>query len=170
MAPKPSNAKRVDTFLSVIGGKTYTLLRNLTAPIAPSEKTLDELKTTLKRHFEPTTIVIAERYYFHCRQQAEDESIAEYIAELRRLSIKCEFGDYLEQALRDRLVCGLRSKAIQEELLTKRGLTLVRAQEIAEGMEAASRNTLQLNLKTPPMVNVVNKKPSTPCHHCGDNP
>ena len=160
--------KKVAVFLSVIGGKTYTLLRNLTAPVKPSEKTLEDLRAVLKKHFEPTTIVIAERYYFHCRSQAEGESIADYIAELRRLSIKCEFGDYLEQALRDRFVCGLRSKDIQEELLTKRDLTLQRAQEIAEGMEAASRNTQQLNSSTPKSA-VVHKSSLvvTTCYRCG---
>jgi len=34
-------------------------------------------------------------------------AIADYVAELRRLSVKCNFGDYLEQALWDKLVCGL---------------------------------------------------------------
>jgi len=33
--------------------------------------------------------------------------IAEYVAELRSLAAHCDFGDYLEEALRDRLVCGL---------------------------------------------------------------
>ena len=40
-------------------------------------------------------------------------------------------------------MCGVRSKDIQEELLTKPDLSLARAQEIAEGMEAASCNTQQ---------------------------
>ena len=158
--------KEVAVFLSVIGGKTYTLLRNLTAPVKPSEKTLAALKAVLKKHFEPTTIVIAERYYFHRRNQAEGESIAEYIAELRRLSIKCEFGDYLEQALRDRLVCGLRSKDIQEELLTKSDLTLTRAQEIAEGMEAASRNTQQLNVQHSTPIHK-SSLAGNRCYRCG---
>lgn len=64
----------------------YILLRSLTAPTKPNEKTLADLRAVLKKHYEPTTIVIAERYYFHCRNQAEGETIADYIAELRRLS------------------------------------------------------------------------------------
>ena len=110
------------------------------APVLHKEKTLAELKTTLKKYYKPTTMVIV-RYYFQCHNQAEDESIASYVAKLRCLSVKCEFGDYLEQALKDRLVRGLRNRAIKEELLTKHDLTLKRAQEIAEGMEAVSKNT-----------------------------
>ena len=47
--------------LSSIGAKTYELLRSLTAPKAPIEKTLTELTALLKSHFEPAPIVIAER-------------------------------------------------------------------------------------------------------------
>ena len=31
--------------------------------------------------------------------------MAEYVAGLRKLATHCRFGDYLEKALRDRLVC-----------------------------------------------------------------
>ena len=64
-ANEVTTEKKVAVFLSVIGGKTYTLLRNLTAPVKPSEKMLADLKSVLKKAFEPTTIVIAERHYFH---------------------------------------------------------------------------------------------------------
>ena len=61
----------------------------------------------LKSHFKPEPIVIAERYGFHRRAQAEGESIADYVAELRRLTTHCKFEDttdYLEESLRDRFV------------------------------------------------------------------
>ena len=38
------------------------------------------------------------------------ENVAQYKAELQRLSEHCDFKDYLSEALRDRLVCGLRSE------------------------------------------------------------
>ena len=45
--------KRVAILLSVIGAKTYTLLHSLTSPALPQDKSLDELATILKSHFEP---------------------------------------------------------------------------------------------------------------------
>lgn len=53
------------------------------------------------------------------------------------MSEKCEFGEYLEQALRDRLVCGLVSKKIQQRLLSEAKLLLKKAFEIAQSMETA---------------------------------
>ena len=128
--------KKVLVFLSVMGSKTYSLLRNLVAPALPQDKTFEQLVAILKGHFEPKPVIIAERFHCHRRSQAMEESIGEYLAELRRLSTHCSFGDYLEQALRDRLVCGIRSESIQKRLLAEAELTLKRAVEIAGGMES----------------------------------
>ena len=117
----------------MIGGKNHTLLRNLLSPEKPSAKTLAELTAVLKRHFAPKRVVIAERFRFYRREQNIGESVADYEAELRRLATLCDFGEYLDQALRDRLVCGLRSEATQEHLLSKSDLTLKRALEIPIG-------------------------------------
>ena len=137
-----AEGKRVAVFLSVIGGKTYTLLRNLLAPAKLGGLPLSELKGALKKHFEPKRVVIAERFHFYRRNR---ESIADFVAELRRLSTHCAFGEnQLEEALRDRLVCGLRSEAIQRCLLTVTNLTFAEALQTAQGMEAADKNTQQL--------------------------
>ena len=108
------DARKVPVLLSVIGGKTYDLLRNLLSPTDPKDKTFDELVEALKGHFEPKPLVIAEHFHFHKRNQAAGESVAQFIAELRRLARHCEFKTFLEEALRDRFVCRLSSKAIQK--------------------------------------------------------
>ena len=136
--------KTVAVFLSTIGGKTYELLRNLVSPKPPESLKLSELTDILKLHYEPQPLVIAERFQFHRRFQTADESIAEFMAQLRRLSKHCDFQDYLEQALRDRLVCGLGNEGIQRRLLAEAKLTLAPALEIAQGMEAAERNAQSL--------------------------
>ena len=47
-----NNRDRV-VLLSLVGRKVYKLLRNLTAPAKPSDKSYDELKTLLKTHYRP---------------------------------------------------------------------------------------------------------------------
>ena len=49
----------------------------------------------------------------------------------------CDFGEFLEQALRDRFVCGLANTTLQKRLLTEKKLTLERAVAIATAMEMA---------------------------------
>ena len=150
VANEVEEAKQVATLLSVIGGKTYALLSDLLAPDKPASKTLKQLKKTLQTHFEPKPVVIAERFQFHRRNQEAGESVAEYEAELRRLAANCKFGDHLTQAIRDRLVCGLRSKGTQKRLLAEADLTLAKALEIAQSMEAADRNTQRLKGSSEP--------------------
>ena len=135
--------RQVLIFLSVIGAKTYSLLGDLLALTNPKEKSFNELAKVLKKQFEPKPLVIAERFTFHRRNQLSTRSVLDYVAELRCLGMHCEFGDYLDQALRDRLVCGIRSENIQKCLLIKAGLTLTRMVELAQGMEAAHQNTRQ---------------------------
>ena len=60
--------------------------------------------TVLKQHFEPKHHVIAEHFHFHKRAPANSESIAEYMAELRYLTVHCKFGHHFDKALHDRLV------------------------------------------------------------------
>ena len=72
----------------------------------------------------------------------------QYVAELRKLSEKCEFGDYLEQALRDRLVCGLVNERVQQRLLSESELSLKKAFEIAQGMETAQKETYEMRSST----------------------
>ena len=52
--------KTVPIFFSLLGSKTYSLLRSLVAPTLPQDKSLGDLVTTLKKHFEPKPLVIAE--------------------------------------------------------------------------------------------------------------
>ena len=133
--------KKVSIFLSILGGKTYSVLTDLLAPVKPREKSFAALASELTKHFQPRKIVIAERFYFHRRNQAPEENVADFLAQLRKLAKYCEFGDHLNEALRDRFVCGLKSEVTQKRLLSETNLTLNRAVEIAQSIEAAEQHT-----------------------------
>eukprot|EP00731_Ephydatia_muelleri_P016133 Em0009g557a len=76
--------------------------------------------------------------------QGESESVTEFEAELRKLALYRGFDHFLVQALRDRLVCGLKDPAIQRRLLAESDLTLQKAMDIAVSMEVAEKSTRQL--------------------------
>ena len=63
-----SGEKKVSVFLTVIGSKAYTLLRNLLAPTKPADKSYKDLVEALSKHLDPKPIVIAERFKFHQRK------------------------------------------------------------------------------------------------------
>ena len=159
-------------FLSAIGAKPYALLRNLVTPDLPKDKTFVQLVEVLKKHYEPKPLVIAERFNFHRRAQQTGESVKEFAAELRRLTIYCDFGDHLDEALRDRFVCGLNSETTQKRLLTERELTFNSAIDIAHGMESAAQNARKLQgTQTTTGANINKMTPgqseTKECYRCG---
>ena len=81
--------KKVPIFLTLVGCETYGTLRNLLAPVNPKDKSFVDIVVALKGHFEPKSSIIVERFHFHRRNQAPRESIATYVAKLRRLASKC---------------------------------------------------------------------------------
>lgn len=159
-----ADEKKVSVLLTVIGKNTFSLLRNLLAPTSPKDKSLEELTTVLKAHFEPKPLVIAERFDFYRRDQRAGESIMDFVADLRCLTVKCEFETFLDQALRDRFVCGLRSESIQKRLLSEDSkLTFTKAVEIAQGMESAASKAKEFKGATPGVLKVT---PMKPCFRC----
>ena len=68
----------------------------------------------LQTHYRPQIVEIAERFKFFKCTQGTSEETADFMAALRRLAKTCNFGQYLETALRDQFVCGLRDEKCQQ--------------------------------------------------------
>ena len=68
---------------------------------------------------------------------------------MRRLASHCEFGQFLDETLRDRLVCGLRNDTTQKRLVSEADLTLAKAAQIASSMESAEKQSLQFQVTRP---------------------
>ncbi|XP_039187453.1 uncharacterized protein LOC120302695 [Crotalus tigris] len=117
---------------------TFDIAKNFIAPASLESVTFADLKRRLKEHFESGLSIIAYRHAFEMREQQPGETIAEFMAALCQVSRLCEFPN-LEDRLWDRLVCGLRSRDLQQRLLAKETLTFqdalkeVMAEEVADG-------------------------------------
>lgn len=176
--------KQVPIFLNIIGAATYGLLRSLLAPDNPKGKSLADLKKVLEDHFQPKRNVVAERFYFHRRNQKPGETVIEYVAELRRLASRCSFNrGYLEEVLRDRFVCGVHSEATRKKLLSEGDVTFSKAVETAQSLEAVNVHSQALKTTSDLTVGTVrnsrNASASTwqprasenfadkPCSRCG---
>ncbi|XP_033646576.1 uncharacterized protein LOC117305808 [Asterias rubens] len=56
---------------------------------------------------------------FNSRYRRSGETIADYLAALRALASDCNYGQKLDEMLRDRLVCGMQDEQIQKSLLSQ---------------------------------------------------
>ena len=56
----------------------------------------------------------------------------------------CSFGTFLDEALCDRLVCGIRDQGMPRRLLAEADLTLKKAFDLIQGMEASDKNVQEM--------------------------
>ena len=87
------------------------------------------------------------------------------MAELGRFSTYCKFEAFLDEALCNRLVCGLHNEAIQKKLITAAELDLAKAIDLSVGIQATDKNARFLK-ESDTTVNRVTPHPK-PCYHYG---
>ena len=141
----------------MVGPGTYNIWKN-------QKKSFEQLKEKLTQHFRPRPSEVVQRFRLNSRVRKEGESVREYVAELRHFAEFCNFGVTLETMIRDCLVCDIRDESIQRKLLSEKGLTYERAVTLAEEVETATHNLLEINpvsggIKREPMNIVSEREP-----------
>ena len=126
--------------LALVGPEAFEIIMNQTAPDDPSTKPYADLVKIAKDYYDVTKNALTERQEFRARQQTPGEGISDYILALKRLSRHCNYGDQLNENLRDTFVGGLSSKQIKQKLFLIKDLTWAKAQSEALAMEAANRD------------------------------
>uniref|UniRef100_A0A182IJI1 Retrotransposon gag domain-containing protein n=1 Tax=Anopheles atroparvus TaxID=41427 RepID=A0A182IJI1_ANOAO len=130
---------RVPVLISVIGKDTYRTLRDLCHPRSPKQMDYDELCKVLARQFIPEIAIFRRRSKFYRAEQARGESVKDWYARLKALSVDCAFAEVqLEPLLLDRFVLGLAPGPVQDRLYEERpdNLTLERVVDLAAAKEA----------------------------------
>ena len=141
------------------------MLRSL-ADNKPGEKSYDDLKNLLTEHLNPKPNIIAECYKFYKRDRKPEETVSEYLAELMKLSGHCGFGTNISDFIRDRLVCGISDERILQKLLAEKELTLTKAESLAFAMEAALKNSKEIQGSDVPLHRMANAKGKRKCFRC----
>uniref|UniRef100_UPI00398E6E66 uncharacterized protein n=1 Tax=Pristiophorus japonicus TaxID=55135 RepID=UPI00398E6E66 len=140
-----SVAKRRAVLLMVCGAPTYSLIKNLLAPVKRTDKSYEELCTLVREHLNPRESVLMARYRFYTCQRSGGQEVASYVADLAG---QCEFDGYLEQMLRDLFVLGIGHETILRKLLTVETPTLSNDIVIAQAFMSTIDNTKQISQRT----------------------
>ncbi|KAG5883796.1 hypothetical protein JTB14_036673 [Gonioctena quinquepunctata] len=74
-------------------------MKSLVSPKKPEEATLAEVVILLKNHFDPEKLEIAETFNFNNYIQKSNQSVAEFVVELKELARSCNFEEFLNRAL-----------------------------------------------------------------------
>jgi len=73
---------------------------------------IEVLFAKFEAYCEPKQNVTIERYRFNTRAQRKEETIDQYVLEMRLIAKNCAcgFGNLEDQLIRDRIVCGTNSR------------------------------------------------------------
>ena len=144
------------------GTSTYNLLCSLAVPKKPPELSFAELIELAAGNYHPKPSQAVQRFKLFSRSRHAGESVATFSAELKRLLEHFNFGDVLQDMLRDRLVCGIQDQRTQRRLYFQRSdLTLQKAFEVAQAIESAESQVKELQQQGREEVHVYAVKAST---------
>ena len=141
---KEEDARRISTLLYCLGEEADDVL-NSTNISAEDAKKYDKVIGKFDEYFQVRKNVIYERARFNRRDQLEGESAEEYITALYALVRTCDYkADQQDEMLRDRLVVGIRDKAVSDKLQLEAGLTLESAKKTIRQREAIKEHRQEL--------------------------
>ena len=130
-----SENQQINTLLYCLGEEAESVLA--------STKITDEEKLYYSKviekfddFFQVRKNVIFERARFNRRVQLPDESAEQYIMQLYKLAESCDYKDYTEEMIRDRLVVGIRDSALSQRLHLDPDLNLEKATKQVRQREA----------------------------------
>ena len=132
---KIKDSNKTAWYLTSIGKEAYDLLKELSFPGKPKDKTVAELQQLLQKHLKPCHFEATERAKFHNIIRQPEEPLRAFLLRLQRQASKCNFNAELETQLRDRVVAGINDKDVQKRLLTRRALTFEQVTQILETWE-----------------------------------
>lgn len=177
--------KQTSWFITLAGEAMYEILKPLTHPVKPSEKSYKEILKLLRKHFTPQSNKRAERYKFNQVMQESGEQISEFIVRLKSLAQTCKFGDFLDnekgeavggyklkildEALTDRFIVGLNNEKIKSNLLSEEKLDFEQCCAKALQMEMVQKESKSLQTTSIKAITKAVQKPSWKYNHKDQN-
>ncbi|UYV70438.1 K02A2.6-like [Cordylochernes scorpioides] len=145
-ANETSEHKKVVILLSLLDSGLLKLGNDLFFTEKMEAQTYELIVKKIRQHLEPKKKLIPQRCLFLKRTQRENESVSEYLRELKHLASNCAFGEMLEMMLRDRFVAGLTSESLQKRLLQEDDdVKLERVFALAVSYELAEKDAKELH-------------------------
>ena len=86
--------------------------------------------------------------------------MAEYVAALLKLAKHCNFGNTLDEMLRDRLVCGIAKATVEKCLFTEPKLTFTKAVTIVQVVKVAEKGSTELQSVRDPLKTFISFTPN----------
>lgn len=135
----PDEDKR-DHFITLSGPIIFRELKLLFPNSNLAEVLYTEMLSKLKARLDKTESDLVQRLKFNLRVQQPDESLEDFVLSVKLQVEFCNFENFKQLAIRDRIVAGIRDKSLQQRLLNEENLTLETAEKLIATWEIAKNN------------------------------
>ncbi|UYV76882.1 K02A2.6-like, partial [Cordylochernes scorpioides] len=152
---KKEEADKIDLFMYLMGDRADDIFRTFKFEKEEEATKIDSVLKAFDSHFCVRKNIIYERAKFNSRIQEDREPVDEFITSLYKLADSCEFEGLHEQLIRDRIVVGVRDKALSERMQLDSELTLEKAVKMVRQQEAVRQQ--QVDLQRPSASQKVNQ-------------
>ncbi|UYV69483.1 K02A2.6-like, partial [Cordylochernes scorpioides] len=152
---KKEEADKIDLFMYLMGDRADDIFRTFKFEKEEEATKIDFVLKAFDSHFCVRKNIIYERAKFNSRIQEDREPVDEFITSLYKLADSCEFEGLHEQLIRDRIVVGVRDKALSERMQLDSELTLEKAVKMVRQQEAVRQQ--QVDLQRPSTSQKVNQ-------------
>ncbi|XP_062706892.1 uncharacterized protein K02A2.6-like isoform X2 [Aedes albopictus] len=123
--------------IALSGSVVYDELKLMFPGVELQTLRYDDMIKKLKERFDKVEPDMMQRYRFYNRYQRPDETAESYILAVKLQAENCDFKEFKETAIRDRLVMGLYDKELQKKLLMDEDLSLAAVEKKIISSEVA---------------------------------
>lgn len=121
-----SETRKAALLLNCIGVEAQDLYINILKKDEGTQK-YDQVLKAFDDYFTPKQNEVINTFNFNNRNQEEGESFDNFYSNIKKLVKNCNFKDFEDRMLRDRIVMGIKDRNLQQKLLEISDLTLDKA-------------------------------------------
>ncbi|XP_055620700.1 uncharacterized protein K02A2.6-like isoform X2 [Toxorhynchites rutilus septentrionalis] len=127
--------------IALTGSVVYDELKLIFPTVELATLKYEDMVKKLKERFDKVDPDMMQRFYFYNRFQKVDESAESFILSVKMQAELCNFQQFKETAIRDRLIMGLHDRELQKSLLMSETLTLDVIEKKLLSSELAKKQT-----------------------------
>ena len=135
---------KTSAFLLVIGPDALEIYNTFKFDNPDDNLKLEAVQEKLRAYCNPRKHVTYERHVFFTINQNTNETIDQYLKDLRNKASTCEFGDLCDSLIKDRLICGITDGTVRERLLRDSALTLTKSIDYCRASEVSKSQVKSL--------------------------
>lgn len=126
-------------FISLSGEEVFDEIKLLFPKQDVNQLSYDDIIKKLKSRFDRTEPALMHRYKFYNRSQGIAESSENFVLAVKLLAENCNFREFKDEAVRDKLILGLRDKVLQQKLLMEDDVALDAVEKTIISTELAGK-------------------------------